>query len=306
MRRGSAPQVLRTGDVYEGDLLNGLPHGKGRLTQDRCEYEGQFENGVKQGRGVMQWANGDMYDGSWYKGMWDGDGVLVRAAGTTPFRYVGKFATNAMHGIGKITFSDGTEYEGRFEDNTIAGKGKLTFPSGDRYVGSFSQGRAHGMGQLYSGKYKSTFSGHFKGGVFVVQLCAVDNKPCEPASQGEMEHEEAGGQGGGVPYCGKCRKPLLLGARLVAPSIPAQDSRLGIQVGDVDGYVRVLQVSNGSRGARHDLRRGDFIYQVGSSRVVSSEHLASLLAKIPCPVMTIAHCSQDGASVEQPQVVMFS
>ena len=158
------------------------------------------------------------------------------------------------------------------------------------------------MGQLYSSKYRSTFSGHFKGGVFVAQMCAVDSGPCEQSTGHEEEEEQ-----GGPHFCRKCRKPILLGAKLVAPSIPLQqDSRLGIQVGEVDGYVRVLQVSNGSRGALHDLRKGDFIYQVGTTRVASSEHLAALLAKIPCPTMTIAHCSRDGTTVEKPIVVMFT
>jgi hypothetical protein len=300
MRRSSALQVLGTGDVYDGDTVNGVPHGRGVLTQDRSEYDGEFEHGLRHGCGTMRWTNGDSYEGQWFRGLWDGQGTLVRAsrgAGTKDrtigFRYTGGFATNALHGAGKLAFSDGTEYEGRLDHGSITGKGKLLFATGDRYVGSFSNGKANGLGQLFLAAHRSTFSGFFQGGVMVQQTCGVDNEPCEESS-------EATGM-----CCRKCRKPIVLGAQVEAPALPADDTRLGMQVGDVDGYVRVLQAPLGSRASLHDVRAGDFILQVGATRVSSTEQLAMLLAKVQFPSLTVAHVAGDGSTVEKPITIMI-
>ena len=68
------------GGVYTGQMLDGKPHGEGTWTQDRSAtsgafgqlatsgeriYEGQWENGLKQGLGVMRHPDGSIQRGRW-------------------------------------------------------------------------------------------------------------------------------------------------------------------------------------------------------------------------------------------------
>lgn len=40
------------GSLYQGQVVKGVMHGKGQLTQlDKTVYEGYFENGMKEGPG---------------------------------------------------------------------------------------------------------------------------------------------------------------------------------------------------------------------------------------------------------------
>ena len=49
------------GDIYEGQVgNNGLPHGKGILKSSIGVYEGEFKNGLVEGKGVYRYVNGDV------------------------------------------------------------------------------------------------------------------------------------------------------------------------------------------------------------------------------------------------------
>lgn len=41
-----------------------------------AEYNGQFYEGVVQGKGVMKYRSGDRYEGAWKNGLWCGEGHL--------------------------------------------------------------------------------------------------------------------------------------------------------------------------------------------------------------------------------------
>ncbi len=50
------------------------------LNPDGSYYEGQFINGMKNGKGKYEWQNGEVYDGQWENnlkhgsGLWQGEG----------------------------------------------------------------------------------------------------------------------------------------------------------------------------------------------------------------------------------------
>lgn len=49
---GFGTLVLDTGDIYVGDIKNGVLEGKGRLEDKNGNwYEGEFKNGMKNGKG---------------------------------------------------------------------------------------------------------------------------------------------------------------------------------------------------------------------------------------------------------------
>lgn len=52
------------GQRYQGDLLNGLPHGEGTMIYgDGSRYVGQWEKGVRVGIGKLKYADGRVYEG---------------------------------------------------------------------------------------------------------------------------------------------------------------------------------------------------------------------------------------------------
>ena len=51
---------LRGEVTYEGEWMDDMPHGKGvEDLLDKSHYEGEYHCGVKQGKGVFVWPNGD-------------------------------------------------------------------------------------------------------------------------------------------------------------------------------------------------------------------------------------------------------
>ena len=82
---------------YEGSIMGGKFHGKGRLTYtDGAVYEGDFIDGKRTGKGVFIWAE-------------DGQ------------RYEGEFVDGKRHGYGVMKFSDGRVHQGRFDNNRYVG-----------------------------------------------------------------------------------------------------------------------------------------------------------------------------------------
>lgn len=53
-------------DTYEGEFIDGVPNGKGTYVwRDGDKYIGQFRNGKADGRGVMIYADGKRVEGLW-------------------------------------------------------------------------------------------------------------------------------------------------------------------------------------------------------------------------------------------------
>uniref|UniRef100_A0A0F8AML2 MORN repeat-containing protein 4 n=1 Tax=Larimichthys crocea TaxID=215358 RepID=A0A0F8AML2_LARCR len=67
------------------------------------------------------------------------------------------------HGLGQLTFSDGTCYTGQFENGLFNGCGILVFPDGSRYEGEFVQGKFQGAG-IFTRFDGMRFEGEFKSG----------------------------------------------------------------------------------------------------------------------------------------------
>jgi len=56
--------TFNDGSVYEGDIVNGKPHGKGTLTYVYGGvYEGDWVNGEQTGMGKMTYPNGEVDEG---------------------------------------------------------------------------------------------------------------------------------------------------------------------------------------------------------------------------------------------------
>ena len=88
-----------------------------RKTSVGC-ISGNCENGI----GAYQSSNGNLYEGEFVSG-----------------KYQGK---------GKITFNDGDVYQGMFSAGKMNGDGIYTYSGGNSYSGSFSNGSMNGNGVM--------------------------------------------------------------------------------------------------------------------------------------------------------------
>ena len=90
-----------------------------------ARYQGDYQDGLPHGRGVMTWPNGDRYDGDFVEGKRMGKGVYV---------------------WGPESEWAGHRYEGDFVAGQRTGQGVYTWPNGDRYEGDFKEGQRSGRG----------------------------------------------------------------------------------------------------------------------------------------------------------------
>ena len=107
--------------TYSGACVNGLAEGKG-VADGTAHYEGEFRAGMKNGRGVKTWANGDRYEGDFVEDRREGRGVY--AWGRGPWqgeRYEGEFANDRRNGTGTYRYASGDVYTGPWKDDVAMG-----------------------------------------------------------------------------------------------------------------------------------------------------------------------------------------
>jgi hypothetical protein len=104
-----------TGQSYDGDFLDGTPHGQGHLVySDGRQYIGEFAQGLRTGKGTLYWPNGN--------------------------RYTGAFVQDNRTGVGVIHWRDGTIYRGEFFENSQSGWGIKEQPGGQPEIQQWRSG----------------------------------------------------------------------------------------------------------------------------------------------------------------------
>ena len=117
-RKNEKQLIQYSNGTYEGTIVDGKRHGKGKYTWDDGDvYDGDWKNDEMTGKGKYTWSNGDVYNGYWRDGN--------------------------RHGYGNMKYSDGT-YEGQWKDDKMTGNGKITWANGNVYEGDWKmvKGRA--------------------------------------------------------------------------------------------------------------------------------------------------------------------
>jgi hypothetical protein len=138
-------KLTRSDGEYEGDIVNGRPHGKGKIISNGelpYVYVGDFVDGYFQGKGKITWEDGNVYEGDFVNGM-PSKGKFTEADG----EYVGNYVNGSKHGKGKYTYKNGNVYEGDWV-NGVPVKGKFIWKEGHVYEGDFVNGKRHGKGKM--------------------------------------------------------------------------------------------------------------------------------------------------------------
>lgn len=163
------------GDIYIGKMINNRMQGVGNYIfhsdrEVKNEYIGEFRNGLRYGKGIYMFSNGDEYIGNFRNEMANGIGRMLYKNGAeyigewtnsrkngygfyqweTGEVYIGEFKRGKFNGRGICYASDGQiMYDGTWKNNQIHGKGRFFWGDGRRYEGDFIEGRKHGEGTFY-------------------------------------------------------------------------------------------------------------------------------------------------------------
>ena len=145
---------LDSGEVYSGQWENGVMYGEGKLKmQDLSVYSGGFEFGKFNGEGQILYADNSLVKGAFKKGVISGKGVFKYKTHDQDLReeYVGQFLNGIPHGVGTLTFVNGTLYNGEFKGGMMSGQGKLAIASektevsnNECYIGQFDENKYDG------------------------------------------------------------------------------------------------------------------------------------------------------------------
>ena len=148
---------------YEGDWKDGKRHGKGTATlSDGRKYEGGWKDDNPHGKGIQFGPdNTRIYEGDWKDGKYHGKGTATLSNGS---KYEGDWKDGKRHGKGTLLCS-GCTYIGKWKDDKRHGKGIQTYSNGSKCEGAWKYGSMHGKGTFMSESGEKTFDGYYKDGL---------------------------------------------------------------------------------------------------------------------------------------------
>ena len=137
-------------NTYCSAIENQQPVGTGELGAD---------GKTPEGRGVMVYASGDMYEGQWKAGKREGQGTTRYAIGNV---YEGQYKADTKEGEGTTRYATGDVYEGQYKAGKQEGKGKYISANGNVYEGQYKANMREGQGtksyangDVYDGEWKA-------------------------------------------------------------------------------------------------------------------------------------------------------
>ena len=155
-------------ESYLGDIVLDNFHGKGIYEYCDCYYIGQFNNNLREGKGIIYYPNGNIvYEGDFVNDQFHGNGIFCWVEGEY---YIGQFQNGKNNGKGILYYKDGKiKYEGDFVNDKFEGQGTYYYENGYIYEGKFKEGLKDGEGTLYTlhnGDKKIVYEGNFEKGTF--------------------------------------------------------------------------------------------------------------------------------------------
>ena len=148
--------------IYEGEYTFGnIREGKGIMRYFNGEvYEGNWENNMISGNGSMRYANGDVYAGEfiplfsmakvYLKSIKEGyTGCIRLENGTSIYSngYLYDGAISTAHGI--MIYANGDVYKGQWYNDFKHRSGVMNYANGDVYSGEWVNDLKHGKGNMF-------------------------------------------------------------------------------------------------------------------------------------------------------------
>lgn len=164
--------------------------GYGTCKLENGEYTGEIVDGVRQGYGVMNFVNYDVYDGDWDCGKMHGHGIYQfwdKKRDRIGHIYKGQFNHGVREGIGRMEYANHDIYQGTWQNDHRTGDGICWFADGSVFHGVWKFDKMiRGVfrkvsGELYDGELKDgKYNGYGKlfwpNGIWFEGIFA-DNKP---------------------------------------------------------------------------------------------------------------------------------
>ena len=152
VRQGYGVFKFSNYDIYDGDWEAGKMYGKGFYKfydpiKDKyaSKYEGDFNNGMREGKGKMTYANHDVYVGSWQNNQRTGNGICWFGSGDV-FQGIWKF-NQMVRGV--FRKANGEVYDGEIKNGKCNGFGKLFWSNSKWFEGIFVDGKPY-KGMLFT------------------------------------------------------------------------------------------------------------------------------------------------------------
>ena len=230
------------GSAAVGQLKDGQPHGKCRVSGPSGICEGYFKNGVmykstnttqkdgtkyygylnparqQHGRGGQVTPSVSYY-GDWYDHQENGTGRITFGDGHQT--YVGGMKDGRRHGHGKNTSHAGEIREGEFENDVLV-RGTIT-TGNTIFEGTFRDGKLHGRGVK---RFTDKGGGKVQEGFFNNGKFTGTKDETGGAGDGEEAGGAAGGGPGGAAGGKKGNKGMKTHADLLADSVCMLHARI--------------------------------------------------------------------------------
>ena len=147
--------------MYEGGFIDNKFEGYGKYYYLNDEYyEGQFKNGLRNGKGILYYSNGNIiYEGDFVNDKFEGNGKYIYGGGEY---YNGQWKDNKKNGKGSLYAKNGNIiYVGDFVNDNYEGNGRFYFEGGGYYDGQWKNHKKNGKGKIYDKYGKIKYDGDF-------------------------------------------------------------------------------------------------------------------------------------------------
>ena len=140
LKHGYGKQHYLNGSFYEGCWKNGMRKGNGTMKfSDGSYYQGSWKKDHRDGMGIEGNDPGDTYEGEWRAGkLYGGRGKLNYANGDC---YEGEFVDGLRQGQGSLTYYGGDLYVGQWINDMKEGDGCETYVNGKVLEGVWKKGK---------------------------------------------------------------------------------------------------------------------------------------------------------------------
>ena len=135
-------QINQLSKKFDINNINNQQELKGK----NWRYVGQVVNGLREGKGIEYYNDGNRYEGDFRNDKREGKGIYYYNDGD---RYEGDFRNDKKEGKGIFYFNNGNRYEGDFRNDNREGKGIMYWNDGDRYEGDYRNDKREGKGIYY-------------------------------------------------------------------------------------------------------------------------------------------------------------